>query len=136
MIKVSDRVYKLETVILSEKREISRARKIMKEELGNALEEYYSKRDEEFELERDKMVITSSRDGLHSERSKHYLEFAEDYRIKSLDGDIGDFSGEDYAIARIWKKRAEKRLGDEYWLKVERTHIHLEYIGYPIKKVM
>ena len=82
-----------------------------------------------------KLTITSGRDGLHSERSKHYIDHAIDIRIKDYDGDLSNISAKDMKLAKEIVKEAQEELGEDYWLLLHSTHIHLEYCGQPLRYV-
>ena len=64
-------------------------------------------------------VLTSGVEGEHSRRSRHYVGLATDFRIRHLPD-------------RLRIKAAEElreRLGDEYFVKLEPTHIHVKFNG-------
>lgn len=60
--------------------------------------------------------ITSGIDGAHMVGSKHYIGEALDMRRSNLVGK------EDFVIDKI-----QKRLGKNYQIILEKTHIHIEY---------
>ena len=63
------------------------------------------------------MVVTSVVDGKHSRGSLHYTGCAVDLRTRNLDP------------AEIQKVavKARERLGDDFDVVVEKTHMHVEY---------
>ena len=64
------------------------------------------------------LVITSGMDGKHMEGSKHYTGDACDYRTHYFTSD------KDVALAASILRH---RLGDNYDVVIEKTHIHCEY---------
>lgn len=71
----------------------------------------------EFEKRGLEMVITSLTDGKHREDSKHYDGDAFDVRRWNIPPP--EFNDTVVSL--------RKRLGDDYDVVVERTHIHIEY---------
>lgn len=72
-------------------------------------------RDEGVEL-----VYTSGRDGKHSLTSLHYSGNAVDLRIS-------DLAQKDPSLPSLIRDRLAERLGLDYDVILEPTHIHLEY---------
>jgi len=65
-------------------------------------------------------TITSGVEGRHSVNpwSKHYTGEAIDFRIR-------DFTGS----PQLWAEAIEKKLGDEYFVLLELTHLHIHWRG-------
>ena len=63
------------------------------------------------------LVLTSVRDGKHSETSLHYAGCAADFRTNGIDPDI---------LKEIVRQLKEK-LGRDFDVIVEADHIHIEY---------
>ena len=66
------------------------------------------------------ITITSACDGNHKDGSKHYKGTAIDFRTK-------DFPAA--ASVNVWGKRLQNRLGDEYFILIEDTHLHAQWNG-------
>jgi hypothetical protein len=66
-------------------------------------------------------VVTSGLEGDHSPRSRHYVGLAVDFRIRHL------IIGKQIRAFELLKKR----LGPEYFVKHEATHIHVQFNGSP-----
>jgi hypothetical protein len=64
-------------------------------------------------------VVTSGLEGEHSERSRHYVGLALDFRIRHL------VLGKQIRAFEL----LTKRLGREYYVKMEPTHIHVQFNG-------
>jgi len=62
----------------------------------------------------EEAVITSTWDGVHSPSSLHYSNDAYDVRLPMTNG-------------RQIAKKIRQRLGKDYDVVVEKTHIHIEY---------
>jgi len=77
---------------------------------------------EEYNLD---LVITSGRDGRHSKHSVHYGGLAIDCRIYTLPSAT--------AVKEV-ATEIQKRLGDEFWVLLEKDHIHCQYGHDNIKK--
>jgi len=63
-------------------------------------------------------MITSGCDGKHSVNSKHYTGKALDFRIKDFPADPA-----------VWADRIQKRLGDDYFVLLDKTHVHIQWNG-------
>lgn len=72
-------------------------------------------------------VITSAKDGKHSDGSLHYTGNAFDVRIKHLDGNDKDITEGDLQQARIIAFDIKHSIGDQYDVVVEANHIHIEF---------
>jgi len=59
------------------------------------------------------LVITSTYEGTHSPRSLHYANLAIDIRAKHKKHELAE--------------RLQKDLGEDYFVLVEPTHIHIHY---------
>jgi hypothetical protein len=72
-------------------------------------------------------TITSLCDGTHGENSKHYTGYAIDVRIRDISTlyptDRKYLSNEVTGFAN----RIQRRLGSDYDVVLEKTHIHIEY---------
>ena len=64
-------------------------------------------------------VITSGLDGVHSKNSKHYVGRAVDIRTRDIRPDTLP------GIAQ----ELQSRLGGEYYVLLEPTHIHIQFNG-------
>ena len=65
------------------------------------------------------LVVTSIRDGVHSHNSKHKLGYAVDIRSREIsDGYKVEFT-----------QRIRDALTDEYYVKLEDDHIHIQFNG-------
>jgi len=64
------------------------------------------------------ITITSGCDGKHREGSKHYKGRALDFRTRDFPYSPG-----------TWARRIQNRLGDEYFVLVEPTHMHIQWNG-------
>ena len=62
-------------------------------------------------------VITSGRDGVHSQRSKHYTGQALDFRTNTLTSQ---------EVQRL-AQECRDILGNDYDVVVEANHLHIEY---------
>jgi len=62
-------------------------------------------------------TITSGVEGRHSSRSYHYVGGALDWRIR------------DFAASELnrWVREITKKLGPDYYVELESTHIHIHY---------
>lgn len=65
------------------------------------------------------VTITSGCEGKHSPRSKHHIGKALDLRIRDLPE----------GFAKTWARRLQRRLGDEYFVLLEETHLHMQWNG-------
>lgn len=61
--------------------------------------------------------VTSGNDGQHMDGSKHYTDEALDFRTR------------DFTLAQVhqWATAMRARLGVDYQVIVEPTHLHVEY---------
>jgi len=66
------------------------------------------------------ITITSACDGNHKSTSKHYKGKAFDFRTR-------DFPQN--ASIQTWARRLQNRLGDEYFVLIEKTHLHIQWNG-------
>lgn len=73
-------------------------------------------------------VITEYLGGKHSTQSRHYLGLALDFRTISQ-----GMTREQSAKAGQMMK---DRLGDSYYILVEETHIHAEFRGVPVQRIL
>ena len=64
------------------------------------------------------LTITSACDGKHKENSKHYKGKAIDFRIRDFPESV-----------EVWARRLQNRLGDEYFILLESTHLHCQFNG-------
>jgi hypothetical protein len=65
-------------------------------------------------------VVTSGRDGKHSENSAHYVGRAVDLRTWNIPGDV-------QAFASNLSKALVSWMGREWYVVLEESHIHLEF---------
>lgn len=65
----------------------------------------------------EECVITSGCEGTHSDMSRHYLGLALDLRTRELDK----------PEQRQVRNECARRLGDEFDVILEKTHLHVEY---------
>lgn len=65
------------------------------------------------------LVVTSVREGRHSRRSRHHVGLAFDFRTRGLS----------QAQKTNLANEMRRRLGREYYVKVEKTHLHVSYVG-------
>ena len=83
------------------------------------------------------VTITSGCDGKHKTDSKHYTGWAKDYRIRDVPGVRISAFGKEFVylegreILDRWERRIRKRLGDQYFVSVEysKIHLHVQYNG-------
>ena len=67
-------------------------------------------------------VITSAREGIHSENSRHYYGLALDFRTRDLP------QGMKSAFADRVRELIEERLGQrQYDVVLEQSHLHVEH---------
>ena len=66
------------------------------------------------------ITITSAFDGKHSKNSKHYKGKALDFRTRDFPKNCS---------VSTWANRLQRRLGDEYFVLVEKTHMHVQWNG-------
>lgn len=62
------------------------------------------------------LVITSGRDGSHKKKSRHYTGEALDFRTRYFTKAETEYAAE----------RLQKRVGNRYFVLVEKTHIHIQ----------
>ena len=82
-------------------------------------------------------TITSGCDGKHKTDSRHYLGWAKDYRIFDVPGVMLQKVNKVWTCVEgldtltTWVARAQKRLGNLYFLDLEvpKKHIHAQYNG-------
>lgn len=70
------------------------------------------------------LVITGGLDGTHSPGSFHYYGFALDLRIRDPETGIDFF--DEATLAKVVME-LKNQLGDEYFVYLEKTHIHIHY---------
>lgn len=68
------------------------------------------------------ITVTSGCDGVHHAKSKHYDGRAFDFRIR-------DFPVTADCSLATWVRRMQARLGDEYFVLLEKDHIHVQWNG-------
>lgn len=66
------------------------------------------------------LIVTSGRDGDHSESSRHYTGDAVDIRTRHLDETVKE------KLVEV----IQKFCGSDFWVLLEPTHIHIEYRGH------
>jgi len=66
-----------------------------------------------WEIEKEELVVTSTYEGNHSERSLHYVDLAEDIRRHKKGQEVID--------------RLRNELGIDYDIVLKSDHIHIEY---------
>lgn len=63
------------------------------------------------------VIITSGNDKTHSKGSKHYSDAALDFRTRDLTAEQ----------TQAWANNIRVRLGNDYDVVIEPTHLHIEY---------
>ena len=64
-------------------------------------------------------TITSGCDGEHVKESKHYYGKALDFRVRDLQE----------APRERWKGKIERRLGNDYYVKLSSVSLHIQWNG-------
>lgn len=70
------------------------------------------------------LTVTSINDGKHSANSKHYNGCAFDSRTRNNSGDLSQWPDD---LKRQLAQTARNRLGSDYDVVIESTHIHTEF---------
>ncbi len=70
-----------------------------------------------FNALKEELILTSIRDGKHSQGSRHYIGLAIDIRIRHLSDEI----------AKLARDNIKKALTNDFDIILESDHIHIEY---------